>query len=54
MGAAETGSGALATSFLPLDRVDLRLCAEAERLRLAAAGDALPDSSALMFSMVAA
>jgi hypothetical protein len=56
-GAAETVSGGLGASFLflPLALVALvRLGAGAERLRFVAAEDALPDTAALMFSMVAA
>jgi hypothetical protein len=54
-GATETVNGALGASFLPLALVALvRLGAGAERLRFVAAADALPDTAALMFSMVEA
>ncbi len=54
-GAAETVGGGFGASFLPLALVALeRLGAGAERLRFVAAEGALPDTAALMFSMVAA
>jgi hypothetical protein len=55
VGAAETVSGALGASCLPLALVALaRLGAGEARLRFVAGKGALPDGSTLMFSTVAA
>jgi hypothetical protein len=54
-GATEIVSGGFGASFLALALVALvRFGAGAERLRYVAAEDALPDTAAFMFSMVAA